>query len=244
MKFPTPLVKGRLICRYKRFLADVELASGEIVVAHSANTGAMLGCSEPGMGVYLTHHNNPKRKTQYTWEITENFAGTLIGVNTQRPTALVQEVLQNPTLVHQAWSIEGQNLAGFNKVTPEVPYGQEKSRIDLLLDQHPSSPAVYVEVKNVTWVEDGTAFFPDAKSLRAQKHMRELMHIKAQGLRAAVVFVIQRNDAENFSLKNPIDTQYSQLLREAIEAGVEVYLWRYQVTPTSIDFDKPLKLAK
>lgn len=212
MLFDSVLVSGRLLRRYKRFLADVRLDSGETVIAHTANTGAMTGCAQPGSRVWLSESSNPKRKCQYTWELVEVEAGKLVGINTLRANGLVAE---------QVNSNDVPELCGYESIRREVAYGREGSRIDLLLEQH-LRPPCYVEVKNVTLVEKGVAMFPDAVSLRGQKHLRELMNAAACGDRAVLCFCIQRHDVHEFRPADRIDVQYGRLLREAHVWGVDV----------------------
>jgi len=212
MLFDSALVGGQLLRRYKRFLADVRLDSGETVIAHTANTGAMTGCAQPGSRVWLSTSTNPKRKCKYTWELVEVGGGTLVGINTLRANHLVAEQLN---------SADVPELYGYESIRREVVYGQEGSRIDLLLEQH-LRPPCYVEVKNVTLVEKGVAMFPDAVSLRGQKHLRELMTVVTNGDRAVLCFCIQRHDVHQFQPADHVDAQYGRLLREAHASGVDV----------------------
>ena len=212
MLFDSALVGGQLLRRYKRFLADVRLDSGETVIAHTANTGAMTGCAQPGSRVWLSASSNPKRKCKYTWELVEAEGGTLVGINTLRANHLVAEQLN---------SADVPELSGYESISREVAYGKEGSRIDLLLEQH-LRPPCYVEVKNVTLVEMGVAMFPDAISLRGQKHLRELMTVVANGDRAVLCFCIQRHDVHEFRPADHVDVHYGQLLREAYAWGVDV----------------------
>jgi sugar fermentation stimulation protein A len=218
MLFDSALVGGKLLRRYKRFLADVRLDSGETVIAHTANTGAMTGCAQPGSRVWLSASSNPKRKCQYTWELVEVEGGTLVGINTLRANQLVTEQLN---------SADVPELYGYESIRREVAYGEERSRIDLLLEQH-LRPPCYIEVKNVTLVEKGVAMFPDAISLRGQKHLRELMTVVADGDRAVLCFCIQRHDVHEFRPADHIDVHYGRLLREAHAWGVDVLALKAQ----------------
>ncbi|HBI78069.1 MAG TPA: DNA/RNA nuclease SfsA, partial [Marinobacter adhaerens] len=159
MKFPEPLVEGRLIRRYKRFLADVRLPDGSEITAHCPNTGSMLGCQPEDARVWLSHSDNPKRKLQYTWELVETSPGQLACVNTARPNSQARAAVQAGTVVE---------LAGYSECRAEVKYGSEKSRIDLLLSGHDTAADAWVEVKNVTLAEDAQGFFPDAVTERGQ----------------------------------------------------------------------------
>lgn len=229
MKFPTPLIPGTLIKRYKRFLADVTLDNGEVITAHSPNTGSMLGVSEPGSRIWLSHHPDPKRKTQYTWELTE-LPTTCVGVNTASSNALAQEAIAEGHIAP---------LSTYTTIKPEVRYGQERSRIDLLLTGE-NLPDCYIEVKNVTARAEDAAIFPDAKTTRGQKHMRELMHMVESGHRAAVVFTVQRTDCETFRPAWEIDPAYAALLKEAHEHGVEIYPLEFKATMNAITFQRIL----
>lgn len=209
MKFESPLTEGRLLRRYKRFLADVELPTGEIITAHTANTGAMQGCCDPGSRVWLSKSDNPKRKCPYTWELVETSTGTLVGINTQLSNSLVHEAITAGRIPE---------LQGYATIRSEVRYGQENSRVDLLLE---ADIPCYVEVKNVTLAENGIGYFPDAVSARGSKHLRELMGVVAAGQRAVIFFCVQRNDVREVRPADHIDPVYGRTLREALESGVE-----------------------
>lgn len=217
MKFPEPLVEGRLIRRYKRFLADVRLPDGREVTAHCPNTGSMLGCQPTEGRVWLSESNNPKRKLRYTWELVETAPGMLACVNTARPNAQAQEAIGAGRVGL---------LTGYQHCRPEVKYGSERSRIDLLLSGHETEPDAWVEVKNVTLAENGQGFFPDAVTERGQKHLRELMAQVAGGDRAVLFFVVNHTGIETVRPADHIDARYGQLLREACDAGVEVLAYR------------------
>jgi sugar fermentation stimulation protein A len=230
MKFAGPLVEGRLVRRYKRFLADVELAAGGAVTAACPNTGSMMGCCEPGSRVWLSESDSPTRKYRHTWEIVES-AGVKVGINTGLPNRLVREAVESGVIGE---------LAGYGSVRAEVPFGEERSRIDLLLEDPRREPC-YVEVKNVTAAVTGrVALFPDAVSERGAKHLRELMRLKARGLRAVLVFCVQRGDVDEVRPADAIDPAYGRTLREAIAAGVEVMAWRARVTTRAIAIDARL----
>jgi sugar fermentation stimulation protein A len=228
MEFPAPLREGRLLRRYKRFLADVELA-GRTVTAHCPNTGSMLGCAEPGSRVWLSEVQDCGRKYPYTWELVETSAGVLAGVNTSRTNRLVEEAIRRGVIAE---------LAGYGRIRREVRYGEEGSRIDLLLEGE-GRPACHVEVKNVTAaVEEGIALFPDAVSARGAKHLRELMGIVRAGGRAVMVFCAQRADAREVRPADAIDPDYGRTLRAALAAGVEALAYRAQVTPACVCVDR------
>lgn len=224
MKFPQPLVAATLLRRYQRFLADCELADGTRITAVCPNTGSMLGCCTPGSRVWLSQSDAPTRKYRHTWEMVE-VDGIRIGINTGLPNKLVREAIVNGVMVE---------LAGYATLRGEVPFGAERSRIDLLL-QGEGRADCYVEVKNVTAaVTDSVALFPDAVSARGAKHLRELMRLKAAGLRAVLVYCVQRGDVDEVRPADAIDPLYGRTLREAIGAGVEVLAYRALVTPEEV----------
>lgn len=235
MRLPA-LFPGRLLGRRQRFLADIELDSGEQVVAHCANTGSMLGCKAPGSRVWLSAATNPQRKLAWTWELVEAVPGIVVGIHTGRSNGLVEEAILAGVLPP---------LAGFGRVRREVRYGSENSRVDLLLEND-AGPRCYVEVKNVTAaVEGGVALFPDAVSARGSKHLRELMGVVAAGERAAIVFCCQRADVHEVWPADAIDPLYGRTLREAVAAGVEAYALRahVDVTAATITLDQGLTVV-
>lgn len=204
------LSRGRLVKRYKRFLADVKLDDGTVVTAHCANSGRMTTCSQPGRPVYLSYHDNPRRKLKYTWELIR-MPKAWVGVNTLVPNRLVAQTVENGNLPH---------LNGYDTVTREVRVGSH-SRLDLRLSGKGRRDC-YVEVKNCTLVEDGRAMFPDAPTTRGQKHLTVLEQLKAQHARTVIFFLVQRTDAQFFEPADQIDPEYGRLLRRAAEAGVEI----------------------
>jgi sugar fermentation stimulation protein A len=213
-RLPWPvLIRGRLIKRYKRFLADVVLDDGTVVTAHCPNSGRMTGCSEPDRPVYLSLHDNPRRKLKYTWELIE-MPTSLVGVNTLVPNRLVARA------VRQSRPPE---LAGYSDVKPEVRIN-ERTRLDLKLEA-PGRRVCYVEIKNCTLVQNGEAMFPDAPTTRGQKHLKTLTALKGQGHRAVIFLVIQRTDATCFSPADAIDAEYGRQLRRAITKGVEILVY-------------------
>jgi sugar fermentation stimulation protein A len=218
MEFDGPLLEGRLIRRYQRFLADVELADGSLITAHTPNTGSMLGCCTPGSRVWLKDSGNPARKYRYGWEVVEAIPEVLVGINTGLSNLLVQEAVERGVVAE---------LQGYTSIRRELRYGEENSRIDLLLEG--TIGCCYVEVKNVTLVEDGTALFPDAVSARGTKHLRELAAMVRQGCRAVIFYCVQRSDAGSVSPADAIDPAYGLTLREAVAAGVEPLAYRARV---------------
>lgn len=233
MKFAPPLIEGVLLRRYKRFLADVQLPNGEQITAHTPNTGAMYGCAEPGSRVWLRDTASTTRKYRYAWELVENRQGIVIGINTGIVNALVAEAISTGIITQ---------LQGYSTLRQEVRYGVENSRIDLLLER--PDHRCYVEIKNVTAADaTGGAFFPDAASVRASKHLRELVAMVAEGQRSVLCFCVQRADATSVSPADAIDPLYGQSLREALAAGVEVIAYRADLSPQSIELRTPLPVV-
>ncbi len=228
MKFEKPLIPGTLIKRYKRFLADVDLDDGKIVTAHTPNTGSMQGCSSPGSKVWLSQSNNPKRKYPLSWELVEVATDTIVGINTGLPNRLVMEGIDNGVIVE---------LQGYDAIRQEVPYGKERSRIDLLLEAK-SKPPCYVEVKNVTLMKDSVGFFPDAVTARGTKHLRELREMVLLGKRAVILFCIQRQDVKSFSPADDIDPVYGNTLRQVMDQGVVALAYSCRVSPLEIMFER------
>ncbi len=230
MYFDPPLIDGILLRRYKRFLADIRLSCGTIVTAHTANTGAMTGCCTPGARVWLSKSRNEKRKYPFTWELVESPSGKLVGINTQRSNHLVKEAILAGVITP---------LKGYQNILSEVRYGNENSRIDLMLVDHVEKKC-FVEVKNVTLVEGDTAKFPDAVSVRGGKHLRELMEMVHLGHRAVLLFCVQREDARTVCPADDIDPRYGELLRLADRTGVEVMAYGAQLTYESIKLHRRL----
>ena len=225
MHITPPLISATLIKRYKRFLGDVVLSSGEQITVHTPNTGAMTGCAEPGCRVWLRDTQNPSRKYQYSWEASETIMNTMVGVHTGIVNTLVSEAIENSVI---------SELQGYSVIRQEVKYGDEKSRIDLLL-QNSGRPDCYVEIKNVTAMDSkGVAFFPDAVSQRAKKHLRELMLMAERGYRSALFFCVQRDDVSAVRPADEVDAEYGEILRHAVEHGVQVMAYTAVVTPDEI----------
>lgn len=224
-----PLHSGVLLKRYKRFFADIELDSGEVVTAHCPNTGPMTGIYIPGNRVQLSYNPSPTRKLAYTWEMIEvNDNGTPIwvGTNTNLPNRVIKLSLEKflfPT------------LGEYSKIQYEVPYGQEKSRIDFLLTGSSLDRPIYIEVKNTTWTQQTLALFPDTVTTRGQKHIREL-HALLPEARAVMLYFINRGDCDRFSPGDSADPTYGKLLRDAIDQGLEVLPCRFDVTPEGLRY--------
>ena len=235
MKFSQALESGRLIKRYKRFLADVELDSGATITAACPNTGSMLGCNVPGSRVWLSTSDSPTRKYRHTWELVEARSGVIVGINTGFPNRLVVEAIQANGI---------KELSGYREIKTEVRYGNENSRIDILLDGHSKKPPCYVEVKNVTAaVENGIALFPDAVTERGSKHLRELMAMVAQGFSAVLVFCVQRSDVHEVRPADSIDSVYGKTLRQALTNGVEVLAYRARISPWEIALEQKIPVV-
>jgi sugar fermentation stimulation protein A len=204
------LVSGVLVKRYKRFLADVRLDHGKMVTAHCPNTGSMQGCAEPGRPVYLSRHDDPKRKLKYTWQLIE-MPNSLVGINTLVPNRLVYQSAQAALIPE---------LSGYKTAAREVSIGNG-SRIDLMLSNGQRNRC-YVEIKNCTLVNDGIARFPDAVTSRGLKHLKELETLVNAGSRCIMFYFIQRMDARVFKPADHIDSEYGRGLRRAVNQGVEI----------------------
>ena len=233
MRFSPPLEEGRLIRRYKRFLADIETASGELLTIHCPNTGSMFNCMMPGGRVWFSRSNDPKRKLPGTWEITETPQGRLACVNTARANKLVEEALRDGVITE---------LAGFTALEREVAYGQENSRVDFRLD-YPDGP-LYLEVKSVTLGFDDSrvAAFPDAVTQRGAKHLRELAALAREGVRAVLLYCVNLTGIDAVRPAAEIDAAYASALLEAAAAGVEVLAYGVELTPDGVRIDRPLEI--
>ncbi|QTA90580.1 DNA/RNA nuclease SfsA [Desulfonema magnum] len=211
------LIPGTLIRRYKRFLADVKLESGEVVTAHCPNSGTMKECCDPGNPVYLSYHDNPKRKLKYTWELIR-MSTSLVGVNTLVPNRLVFKSVDQGRV---------KELRGYDTVNREPRVGSH-SRLDLLLKKG-ENDACYVEIKNCTLVKDGIACFPDAVTSRGLKHLVELQNLVSSGYRCVMFYLIQRTDAKIFRPADHIDPAYGKELRRAVNHGVEIMAYDVRI---------------
>lgn len=232
MRFAAPLVTGRLVRRYKRFLSDIELDGGGTVTAHCANPGSMLGLAEPGMRVWLSRSDDPKRKLAHSWEIVEA-DGALVGINTALPNGLVEAAIRDGTIAE---------LAGYAGLRREVKYGRN-SRVDMLLEDAARGRA-FVEVKNVHLSRrSGLAEFPDSVTARGAKHLDELAAEVAAGHRAVMVYLVQRGDADRFALAADIDPTYARAFDRALAAGVEAVAYACRVTPEEIAVERRLPFA-
>jgi sugar fermentation stimulation protein A len=220
--------------RYKRFLADVELADGgQMVTAHCANPGAMTGLKTPGLQVWLSTNDNPKRKLRYSWELVELATKSsenpaLVGINTSHPNAIVREALENGKIAE---------LSDYIHLRAEVAYGRN-SRIDFLLESPDRRPC-YVEVKNVHLMrQKGLAEFPDSVTARGAKHLEDLKKEVLKGNRAVMLYVVQRTDTHAFSLAQDIDPKYAGNFKAALDAGVEAYAYNCQISLSDVSLDE------
>ncbi|MBH3365264.1 DNA/RNA nuclease SfsA [Pseudomonas fulva] len=231
MRFSPALEQGRLLRRYKRFLADIELATGEQLTIHCPNTGSMLNCMREGGLVWFSRSSDPKRKLPGTWEISETPQGRLACVNTGRANALVEEALRAGIITE---------LAGFTALKREVAYGEEGSRIDFRLE-FDGAPA-YVEVKSVTlgYADSTTAAFPDAVTQRGAKHLRELAKLARQGIRAVQLYCVNLTGIEAVRPADEIDMAYAQALKAAAAEGVEVLAYGTRLDAEGIVIDRRL----
>ncbi len=227
MNFNQSLIPATLIKRYKRFLADVVLANGDEVTAHCANPGAMLGLNQPGIHVWLSKSDNPKRKLAYSWELAEielHGKQALVGINTMHPNKLAFEAIE-------AGKVE--ELTGYDDLKREVPYGKN-SRIDILASKD-SQQRCYIEVKNVHLLRhEGLAEFPDSVTKRGAKHLEELSDMVAKGHRAVMFYIIQRDDATRFSIAADKDPVYFETFQKARQRGVEVIAYDCALSTTAI----------
>ena len=236
MKFATPLVRGRLIKRYKRFLADVRLDTGELVTATCPNTGSMMGLAVPDAVVWLSVSESPTRKYPHTWELVEADLGrgpALVGINTNHPNRLVSDAIAAGRIPE---------VAGYATMRREVKYGLS-SRIDILLED-PSKGLAYVEIKNVHLSRKaGLAEFPDSVTERGVKHLMELGGMVDAGHRALMLYLIQRADAEAFAFADDIDPRYAAAFATAREKGVEAVAYACRLTPEEIVIERPVPFA-
>lgn len=221
------LLPGTLLKRYKRFFAEIELSSGEVITAHCPNTGPMTGISTPGSPVQVSRSQDPKRKLPYTWEMIEVYDNepTWVGVNTGMPNRIVKLALEQALFPQ---------LGDYERINGEVPYGQEKSRIDFLLTGS-EIPPTYLEVKSTTWAQGRLALFPDTVTTRGQKHLRELI-LLATTAQVVMLYFINRADCTHFAPGDRADPLYGQLLRQAISAGLVVLPCRFEITPVGIRY--------
>lgn len=222
-----PLIPGKLIRRYKRFLADIELDTGEIITAHCPNTGPMTGVYIPDSLVQVSKSDNPKRKLAYTWEMIQ-INSTWVGTNTAIPNRVVKLALEQKLFPALA--------TRYHTIRSEVPYGKDKkSRVDFLLTGDDDQPPIYLEVKSVTLSEGNVALFPDTVTTRGQKHLRELTALVPEAT-SVMLYFINRSDCDVFAPGDRCDPEYGKLLRQAVAEGVEVLPCRFEITPQGIKY--------
>ena len=230
MRFQTPLVPGRLLRRYKRFLADVVLDTGEEVTAHCPNPGSMMGLKDEGLRVWVEPNDDPKKKLKYAWRVAELPGGIMVGIDTATPNRVAKEALLERRITE---------LADYSGVRPEVAYGT-RSRIDFLLTE-PGLPDAYVEIKNVHLLRTADiAEFPDCVTERGAKHLRELIAVKEQGARAVMLYVIQHEGCARFQIAADLDPGYAAAFHAAVAAGVEMLAYRCDVSTDEITLATPL----
>ncbi len=226
------LIPGILVKRYKRFMADVKLAGGEVVTAHCPNSGSMLECCEPGRRVHLSFHDNPKRKLKYTWELIE-MPTSIVGINTLTPNRLVSGSIEAGLI---------SDLNGYDNIAREVKTS-DNTRLDILLSSEDGNRC-YIEIKNCTLVKNRVACFPDAVTSRGLKHLVELSTLVSKGFRCVIFYVIQRMDANIFQPADHIDPAYGRQLREALKHGVEILVYDTRIDLKTISLNRkiPCKL--
>ncbi|MGF7163424.1 sugar fermentation stimulation protein A [Rhodoligotrophos appendicifer] len=234
MKLPAPLHRGRLVRRYKRFLADIQLQTGELITAHCANPGSMLGLMPVGATVWVSRSEDAKRKLPYSWQLLE-LAGerpVMVGVSTTNPNRIVEEAIRAQQIPE---------LSGYDGLLREVRYGLN-SRIDLLLTSS-HRPPCYVEIKNVHLSRvPGLAEFPDSVTARGAKHLNELAAATQEGARAVLFYLIQRDDCQTMAIASDLDPAYSRAFTSACMAGVECLVYSCRINLDEIVIDRPLPL--
>ena len=230
MNYTSGLTEARLIKRYKRFLADVRMDDGNTITVHCANTGAMTGCQPENARIWLTRSANKKRKYAYSWELVELEDRALACINTSLTNKIARQAIDEKLIAE---------LTAYSSCRTEVVYGDENSRIDFLLSHN--DQLCYVEVKHVTLkVADRLAAFPDAVTKRGQKHLRELISQVKLGHRAVMLFIVMRTDVDTMVPADSIDPEYGQLLRQAVDMGVEVIAYKVNISLQSITIESSI----
>ena len=232
MRFPLPLRRATLLTRYKRFLSDHRFDDGSTVTAHVANPGAMTGLVDEGLETWLSPAANPKRKLPFSWEMVRIGDG-LVGVNTGWPNRLAADAIETGAIPQ---------LAGYDTIRREVAYGT-RSRVDFLLEAE-DRPPCYVEVKNVHLKRGPAAEFPDSVTARGTKHLRELVAVAQGGARAVMLYIVQREDCDSFTLAADIDPAYAAAFAEARTSGVEALAYACRLSTDGIAVDRPLRFAE
>lgn len=233
MQFAVPLIRGRLVRRYQRFLADVVLDDGRAVTAHCPNPGSMMGLNAPGLPVWLQPSDDPKRKLAFGWRLCELPGGHFAGIDTATPNRVVGEALRAGLIP---------DLAAYRAVRPEVRYGA-RSRVDFLLTGD-GLPDAWVEVKNVHLRRTGDlAEFPDCVTARGAKHLAELARMAEGGARAVMLYVVQRTDCGRVAMAADLDPGYARAFADARARGVEALAWGCAISPEGVRLDRPLPVA-
>ena len=230
MKFEQPLQSATLLKRYKRFLADIVTPDGEEFTLHCANTGAMTGCATPGDTVWYSTSSNAKRKYPHSWELTQTQTDDWICVNTLRANGIVADAIEAGDIPE---------LSEYEEIKREIKYGNENSRIDILLKSNHKVDC-YIEVKSVTLLDSGMGYFPDAKTQRGQKHLRELTAIAKLGLRAVLFYAVPHTGITEVTVAKEIDPDYASLLKEAHDAGVEILCYRINISEYNLTIGQQL----
>ena len=238
MTFERPLRRGHLIQRYKRFLADIRTENGETMTIHCPNTGSMKNCAEPGDEVWYSESDNPKRKYACTWELVRNRRGHYIGINTGRANELVKAGIEDGVI---------EELSGYAGLKREVAYGQENSRIDVMLTDGGRKPDCYVEVKSVTLLEPpltaAVGYFPDAVSQRGTRHLRELAKQVDRGNRGVLMFCVQHSGIREVRPAAHIDSEYTETLQQVERQGVELLAYKTRMSPRGLKLVKRLPVV-
>ena len=232
MKFQSSLEEATLITRYKRFLADVKLSNGQVITIHCPNTGSMKNCQDPGSKIWFSTVNKKTRKYPQTWQFVEVYDSELVGINTGLANKLVLEAIEGGVI---------KQITNFSRLRTEVSYGTENSRIDILLEDDRSR--CYIEVKSVSFGVSGKiGLFPDAITVRGQKHLKELITVRKAGDRAILFFCVQHTGVEKVSPAEEIDPVYTDLLRKALAVGVEVIAYQaaIDISSSTIKLEKEL----
>ena len=230
MKFQSPLESATLIKRYKRFLADVRLENNDVITVHCANTGSMMGLSDPNQKIWIENSKNPNRKLKFSWKLNELQSNSFVIVDTGMANKIVKEALKSNII---------EELSGYSDLFSEVSYGIN-SRIDFLLEFE-DKPKCYVEVKSVTLSrENYLAEFPDSVTSRGAKHLIELAQVAKSGCRAVMVFLVCRNDCKFYTIADDLDPFYAKCFRKAVKAGVEVLCYDTIITNENVQIGRPL----
>lgn len=231
MNFSSPLIRGTLIKRYKRFLADVELEDSQVVTAHCPNTGGMTGCAEPGYTVFLSESNNPKRKLKYTWEVAKTFDDHFIGINTHNANKLVAEALNNKVI---------EEFSDISDWKAEVTPPTANSRFDFALTRNHAIE--YMEVKSVTLADGHQGYFPDAVTQRGAKHCLELARLAHEGVKTTLLFCVQHTAITSVRIAEQIDPHYAESVATAARAGVNIVAMACAINEQKIEVNQSLPI--